>query len=228
MGTNAGMLLMDVESVAHEMASGLADMIRKLGGMLPRPDQIDKEAVLEFARRYGFAVWESRYKVSKFHGCADERDTLGRQPDDVVEKNFNLLTYGGASCMWQCLIGNGTATAGQNLTYFSNAQAAIGVGDSTTSPAATQTNLQASTNKLRVAMSATYPQHTDATTSGAATILFQGSFSSGQANFAWNECAIFNSTTDGVGRMLNRLAPGGGFGTKAAGTWTLQTSISLA
>jgi hypothetical protein len=89
--------------------------------------------------------------------------------DEVVEIDGNLLMYGGASCQWQTLIGNGTASAGQALTFFNNAQAAIGVGDSSTAAVATHTNVQASTNKLRVAMDSTYPQHTDATTAGAAS-----------------------------------------------------------
>src|SRR6185295_1038525 len=63
---------------------------------------------------------------------------LGVEPaQEVVEGN--LLMYGGVSCLWQLLIGNGTTTAGQSLTYFSNTRAAIGVGDSTTTAAATHT-----------------------------------------------------------------------------------------
>jgi hypothetical protein len=142
-----------------------------------------------------------------------------------IEKN--LLLYGGASVQWQTLIGNGTTTAGQALTYFNNAQAAIGVGDSTTAAAATQTNLQASTNKLRVAMDATYPSHTDGTTSGAASIVFRSTFGTSQANFAWQEWVIANSATDGTGRCLNRKVES--LGTKtSASTWTLTLTLSLA
>jgi hypothetical protein len=174
--------------------------------------------------------WRAKWVLKKYFDAKDEEDVKARnlQPDEVHISDGNALTYGGASVMWEALIGNGTVTAGQALTYFNNAQAAIGVGDSSTAAAASQTNLQASTNKLRVGMSSTYPQHTDATTSGGATITFQSSFSSGQANYAWNEVGVFSSTTDGVGRMLNRLAPSGGYGTKASGgTWTLQISLTL-
>jgi hypothetical protein len=159
----------------------------------------------------------------------EQRDTLlsaGVTPE-VDEREGNLLMYGGASCLWQCLIGNGTATAGQSLTYFNNSQAAIGVGDSSTAAAATQTNVQAASNKLRVAMDATYPQHTDATTSGAASIAFRSTFSTSQANFAWQEWAVFNSATDATGRMLQRKVES--LGTKtSSSTWTLTVTLTLA
>jgi hypothetical protein len=139
----------------------------------------------------------------------------------------NLVMYGGVSCLWQCLIGNGTATAGQSLTFFSNAQAAIGVGDSNTAAAATQTDLQAATNKLRKAMDATYPTHTDATTSGAATITYKSTFGSSDANWAWAEWGIFNSATAATGRMLNRKVET--MGTKASGaTWSISVAITIA
>ncbi|MEU0469930.1 hypothetical protein ABZ215_38535 [Amycolatopsis sp. NPDC006131] len=145
---------------------------------------------------------------------------------DTVDIAGNLLMYGGVSVLWQALVGNGTTTAGQNLTYFNNAQAAIGVGDSNAIAVATQNDLQASTNKLRKAMDSTYPQHTDATTSGAATITFRATFGSSDANWTWNEWGIFNSTTNGTGRMLNRKVEA--LGTKASGsTWVLTLSITL-
>lgn len=127
----------------------------------------------------------------------------GVEPD-VREFDGNLMVYGGASLLWECVIGNGTTTAGQPTTLLSNARAAIGVGDSTTAPAATQTNLQAATNKIRVGMDAGYPLHVDGTVLASATCSFRATFSTTQANFAWQENGIFNSTSDGVGRMLNR------------------------
>jgi hypothetical protein len=158
-----------------------------------------------------------------------QRDMLfgvGVEPE-LVDIDGNLLVYGGASCQWQTLIGNGTTTADQSLTYFSNARAAIGVGDSTTAAAATQTDLQASTNLLRVAMDSTYPQHTDATTSGAASIVFKSTYSTSQANFAWQEWGVFNSATAATGRMLQRKVESLGTKTSAA-TWALTITLSLA
>lgn len=151
----------------------------------------------------------------------------GLQPYDMAEHEGNLLMYGGASVQWQTLIGNGTTTADQALTYFSNARAAIGVGDSTTAAAATQTDMQAATNKLRKAMDATYPTHTDATTSGAASIAFRSTFGTSEANFAWQEWGVFNSATAATGRMLNRKVESNG--TKASGSsWQITATLSLA
>lgn len=128
-------------------------------------------------------------------------------PTRVFEGEANMLMYGGASCQWQTLLGNGTNTAGQTLTYFNNANAALGVGDSTTAPAATQTDLQGAAspaNKIRKGMLATYPLHTDGVVAGSASIDFKSTFATGEANFQWNEWGLFNSATAGTGRMLNR------------------------
>lgn len=162
------------------------------------------------------AQWKARIKVEKY----DEAMNLV----DVVEREDNLLMYGGASCLLECLIGNGTATASQTLTFFNNANAYIGVGDSTTAAAATQTDLQAASNKLRKAMDSTYPTHTDGTTSGAASITFRSTFGTADANFAWQEWAVFNGSSGG--RMLNRKVES--LGTKASGaTWVFSVTLSL-
>jgi hypothetical protein len=151
-------------------------------------------------------------------------------PKLVFEDEGNMLMYGGASCQWQTLIGNGTTTAGQALTYFNNAQAAIGVGDSSTAAAATQTNLQGAAtpaNRIRKAMNATYPLHTDGVVVGAASIVFQSTFATGEANFTWNEWGLFNSVTDAVGRMLNRRVVNLGTKTSAA-AWDFTITLTLA
>lgn len=173
--------------------------------------------------------WRARWTVRKYQGdwTAEQIDAgLAPEPYEVIEREGNLLMYGGASNLWQALIGNGTTTAGQTLTYFNNAQAAIGVGDSTMAAAATQTDLQAASNKLRKAMDATYPSHADGTSSGAASITFRSTFSSSDANFAWQEWGIFNSATAATGRMLNRKVES--LGTKVSGaTWQLTCTLTL-
>ena len=163
--------------------------------------------------------WRCQWKVEKYHG-----DDLDQAPFEIVEGDGNLLMYGGASCLWECLIGNGTGTAAQTLTYFNNGNAYLGVGDSTTAAAATQTDLQAATNKLRKAMDATYPSHTDATTSGAATITFRSTFATTDANFAWQEWGLFNGSSGG--RMLNRKVTSLGTKTSAA-SWVFTVTITL-
>lgn len=151
---------------------------------------------------------------------------LGIEPE-LVDIKSNLLMYGGASCQWQTLIGNGTGTAGQALTFFNNTNAAIGVGDTNTAAVATTNDLVAATNKLRVAMDATYPVHTDGIVVGAATCVFKSTFATGQANWAWAEWGVFNSASAGTGRMLNRKVEA--LGTKtSASTWALTVSLTLA
>jgi hypothetical protein len=143
---------------------------------------------------------------------------LAGQPYDVVEIDGNVLTYGGASALWHRLIG------GSSVSAYSNANAHLGVGDSNTAAAAGQTDLQAVTNKLRKAMDATYPVHTDATTSGGASVQFKATFGTSDANFAWLEWGIFNASSSG--RMLNRKAEN--LGTKVAGTsWVLAVTLTL-
>jgi hypothetical protein len=165
--------------------------------------------------------WRCHTLLRKFHGDSTSELDLFEE----LSIDGNLLLYGGASCQWQTLIGNGTGTSGQTLTYFNNANAYIGVGDSNTAEAATQTDLQASTNKLRKAMDSTYPQHTDATTSGAASIVFRSTFGTSDANYAWAEWGVFNGSSGG--RMLNRKVQS--LGTKtSAGTWQLTVTLTLA
>ncbi|WP_298799979.1 hypothetical protein [Pseudonocardia sp. 73-21] len=144
-------------------------------------------------------LWRCVFEVESFAGDVAPGDT----PLDRCEFE-NLLMYGGMSCIFQSLIGNGSGAAGGALTYFNNANAAIGAGDSTTAAAATQTDLQAATNKLRKGMDATYPLHTDGVTSASNVITFRSTFGTAEANFDWQEVGIFNSATAATGRMLNR------------------------
>ena len=166
-------------------------------------------------------AWRAQWTLEKRHGdwTAEQIDAgAAPAPYEIVDIPGNLLTYGGGSILFGLLIG-------EALTNFSNANAYIGVGDSSTAAAATQTDLQAASNKLRKAMDATYPQHTDGT--GASTnaqVVFRSTFGTSDANFAWNEWAVFNASTSG--RMLNRRVES--LGTKtSAGTWTLTCTLSL-
>jgi len=191
--------------------------------------EVEPLPFLETSVPHDRAMWKARYTLKKFMGdfTAEQIDNgEAGEAYEVIEGEENLLMYGGISCLWQCLIGNGTGTGGAALTFFNNGNSAIGVGDSSTAEAATQTDLQAATNKLRKAMDATYPQHTDATTSGAATITFRSTFASADANFAWAEWGIFNSPTAATGRMLNRKVQA--LGTKASGSsWQLTVTLTL-
>lgn len=140
-----------------------------------------------------------------------------------VEQAENLFMNGGVSCLWECLAGNGSGTADTALTYFNATNAAIGSGDSSTAAASTQTDLQASTNRLRVGMNATYPQHSDGTVAGSRDFTLQSTFATSQANWTWNELGVFNSATTGTGRMLNRSV--NNYGTKTSASAWLTTAV---
>ena len=108
-------------------------------------------------------------------------------------------------------------TVGAGGTTFNNANAYIGVGDSTTAFAATQTDLVAATNKLRKAMDATYPQV------AANVMTFRSTFATGDANWAWQEWGVFNAAS--AGTMLNRKVES--LGTKtSAQTWQLTVTVT--
>lgn len=150
-------------------------------------------------------------------GAADHAryESIERDPEPLG----NLLLIGGASALWQRLIGTA-------VTAFDNGNAHVGVGDSTTAAVDNQTDLQAPSNKWRKAQDATYPQHTDSTTSnGAKTITYKSTFATGDANFAWQEWGVFNASS--AGRMLNRKVESLGTKTSAA-TWALTVTLSLA
>jgi hypothetical protein len=105
-------------------------------------------------------------------------------------------------------------------TKWDNAHAYLGVGDSDTAEAAAQTGLQAATNKTFKSMDTGYPVRSDQSVEWRAT------FSSSDANYAWEEYTVVNAATDD-GKNLNRKVASKG--TKTSGeTWTLSLSITFA
>ena len=91
-------------------------------------------------------------------------------------------------------------TAGTG-TNFDNSNAHIGVGNGTTAFSAAHTDLQGA-SKLRKAMDATYPQI------AANVVTFRSTFGTSDANFAWEEWAIFNASSTGT--MMNRVVANNG------------------
>lgn len=129
--------------------------------------------------------------------------------------SFNTLVNGGTAIMLDALIG-------VNPTFYTNALAASGVGDSATAFNLTHTNLQGAvnvTNRIRKAMDATFPSR------AANVVTFRSTFATTDANFIWNEWALFNNVTDGSGTMLNRAVVNLGTKTSAA-SWQLTTTLT--
>lgn len=153
------------------------------------------------------ATHHTTWMVEKYH---DDQIPGVDEPYEVIAHEGNLYVNAGIALTLDLLIGAGG-------TVFSNANAYLGVGDSSTAASASQTNLQAATNKLRKAMDATFPSR------ASQTLTFKSTFGSGDANFAWEEWAIFNDST--AGTMLNRKVQS--FGTKSGGTWVLTATFAL-
>jgi hypothetical protein len=127
----------------------------------------------------------------------------------------NTLVNGGTAIMLDALIG-------VNPTFYTNALAALGVGDSAAAFNLTHTNLQGAVNvtdRIRKAMDATFPSR------AANVVTFRSTFATTDANFTWNEWAIFNNVTDASGTMLNRAVVNLGTKTSAA-SWQLTATLT--
>lgn len=134
------------------------------------------------------------------------------QPFEVVEIAGNLLLNEGIGALLLLLTG-GAATA------FSNANAYLGVGDSSAVEAATQTGLQAAANKTYKGMEATYPQISNQ------TVTWRAVFGSTDANYAWAEFSAANGNSDAAVNLNRKVSAQG---TKAAGqTWTLDLQVTF-
>jgi hypothetical protein len=162
------------------------------------------------------AKWLCRFQLRKYK--QDIGNYRGReaefqrhyQPYEVISGEGNCLLNSGIDEMWDLVCGD-------SANHFNNAGAQIGVGDSNTAANATQTDLQAATNKTYKGMDSGYP------TSTTQKATFKTSFGASEANYAWNEWVVKQATS---GKCLNRKVES--LGTKSGGTWTLQVDITLA
>ncbi len=166
-------------------------------------------------------TWRARAKVTK-------RLSPDSTPNEIVHADGNLLVYGGASAIWECLLGRGGAIGG----YFDKT-AQLGVGDGTANiNDPTQTGLS---NAVYASLDPGFPQHvefddnppiiSDAYDYLTTYLFYSATFPDSSANFAWNECGVFNKS----GRMLNRFCYGdsANLGTKNGGWWTLEIQLVL-
>lgn len=155
--------------------------------------------------------YRTHWKIRKY---ADDVAFAEDDAYEVSDIDGNLLLNEGIGELLDLLCGLGSPTS------FSNANAYIGVGDSSTAESAGHTGLQAASNKLYKAMQASYPQRS------GQTITFRAVFASGDANWAWNEFTISNGGSD-ASKNLNRKVSAQG--TKTSGqTWTVDVSITIA
>jgi len=166
------------------------------------------------------AIWQCKARLLKYNEDITPFAKDGKEADfhklfkpyEVREIDGNCLLNSGIDEMWDLI----TGVVSGATHIFDNAAATIGVGDSATAAAATQTDLQAATNKTYKGMESGYP------TSTTQKVTLKSSFGSGDANYAWQEWVVKQATST---NCLNRKVES--LGTKSSGTWTLEVTITL-
>lgn len=172
-----------------------------------------KQLLLKAAEKSGaltdYIHCKRRWTITRY---ANDEDYAAGKSYSVSEIDHNLLLNEGITALLNLLTGAAE-------TAYSNANSYIGVGDSNTAASASQTGLQAASNKTYVAMEATYPQIS------SQTVTWRSSFGSSDANYNWREFTVINANND-TGDNLNRVVSDQG--TKASGqTWVVDCSITI-
>ncbi|MGD0175796.1 MAG: hypothetical protein ABSC50_03105 [Candidatus Bathyarchaeia archaeon] len=181
---------------------------------------------LELMGMHEHANWHPVWTIDKFKDPTGEIGVLSQRGMSIARLNRmftkqylgrsrfegNLLLNSGINVAWGLICGAGG-------TAFDNTHAYIGVGDSATGAVATQTGIQAATNKLNKAMDATYPL-----AAASQAEVWRSTFASGDANWTWNEITVSNAND--FTHALNRLVSS--MGTKASGSvWVATLTITL-
>ena len=166
------------------------------------------------------ATMKKKWTIRRYNTHQDFLD--GKLPGTIIdgagkmlpgESVFegNVLLQEGIGELLELLVGNGA-------TAYSNANAYLGVGESATVAAATQTGLIGSTTTHK-GMETSYPSI------NATTVTFRSVFGSADANNVWQEFTVVNASSD-TGQNLNRKVSDQGI--KASGqTWTLDLAITF-
>jgi hypothetical protein len=171
--------------------------------------------------------WKAEWRIDKFKDAdnivaeALQKGISLEEAMTIAGKNYlgsevfggNIGLNEGLGELIDIICGLGTPTK------WDNTNARLGVGDSNTAESATQTGLQATTNKTFKAMDTGYPQRSNQTAEWRST------FGSADANYSWQEFTVVNAADDS-GKNLNRKVADKG--TKASGeTWTLSLKITF-
>lgn len=160
------------------------------------------------------------WRIERFDADIDELglslDEFMRRfrPFSVSEFEGNVLLNEGINNVLTTLLGGGSATA------YDNTNARLGVGDSNAAESATQTGLQAATDKAWVAMEGGYPTY-----GTSQQIVWRSSFGGAMANFAWEEFTVVNAADDTGDNLLRKTSSEG---TKTSGqTWVLTLTVTF-
>lgn len=166
------------------------------------------------------ATMKKKWTIRRYNSHQDFLD--GNLPETIIDATGKVL-LGKSVFEGNVLLNEGIAElllllTGGTATAYSNANAYLGVGESTTAAAASQTGLSGS-SKTYKGMETSYPSIS------SQTVTFRSIFGSADANNAWQEFTVVNASSD-TGDNLNRKVDDQG--TKASGqTWTLDLAITF-
>lgn len=169
-----------------------------------------KDAALEAAKAAGLQVLTGRYSVHKYH-----QEVAPENLYEVVECPPNLFLTAGVTRLWQLV-------AGVSAAHLDAAGTWLAVGDSSTTPTATDANLLG-TNRFRKAVSG-------APNISGRQVTFSAQFETGDANFAWLEVGVgWSATVTADNTLVSRsalLSPG--LGTKVnTAIWVLNWTLTI-
>lgn len=151
-------------------------------------------------------LWHAAWRIEKY---AEGEDI----PFEIVEFEENIALNTGKAEILNLVLGG-------SANHFDATNARVGVGDSNTAAANTQTDLQAASNKTYMACDSTWPKLATTTTTND-TLEFKATFGSADANYSWQEFVIKQNTS---GICLNRKVSNQG--TKVAGqTWVVTCKL---
>lgn len=177
--------------------------------------------------------WKALWEINKFHdpqGMIGEALQKGAKIEEIKMQHpeaflgreifeDNIALYEGLYLLTGIISGIDTSSA-----KWDNANAYLGVGDSSTSESASQTGLQG-TNKTYKGMDSGYPQRAANESATEQYVEWRATFGANEANYAWNEFTVANGNSD-TAKNLNRKVTAKG--TKASGeTWTLSLKITF-
>ena len=169
---------------------------------------MEKEENIQEQERPGRLVTKTKFIIRRFK---DDEDWKADKPYDVSRFEGNIGLNEGIAELWDLACGLGSPTA------YNSANARVGVGDSTTAEAATQTGLLGLNTAFK-AMDTGYPSRS------AQTVSFRGTFGGTEANFAWQEFTVDNGATPNK-NLIRKVSDQG---TKTSGqTWELTIQITM-
>lgn len=141
-----------------------------------------------------------------------QKDADEDKPYESIEFEGNVLLNEGINAVLTPIICGGGGTA------YDNANARIGVGDSSNAEDPVQTGLEAAVNKFWQGMMGGFPTY-----GTSQQAVWKAEFASGDAQFAWEEYTVVNAADDTGDNLCRKIQS---LGTKGAEIWRLTLTIT--